>query len=689
MGHDDRDPFAQYIESVATRILGKPVSFKGDEMRYGSQGSLSVDVRRGVFRSFEDQTIQGGVLDFIVAFQDGIADHGDAVKWMRENGYAIPDRADYKPGERKPAAKPKPAPAPAAAKPKPAGGDKVKKAEIVGKEGEWYYADEEGEVLFRVVRYRLSNGKKTFSQERADGQGGFVKGKGAMDGVRLVPYMLTEVLEAVDEGRTVYLVEGEKNADRLRAEGLCATTNPMGAGKWGGETDEGRAMAEALNQYFRGANVVIIPDNDEPGRKHTKLVARELQDVAESCVVVTLPGLDTKEDAFDWFEEYGGTVPKLQELTLNAVAASDYGFETALRSMLFDEASTGNFTSAYLVENILDRGGISLVYGASGSGKSFLVTNLGLAVAQGVDFLGKYTEKGLVLYQAGEGKEGLKKRLAAYRKEKGVSGLPFVLVPEEIDIHDPQVSDEQIEKLVATFEAYVERLGMKPALIVIDTLHAASPGADENASQDMGRILTAIKKIRDRTGAHVLVVHHKNAGGDKSRGHTSLYAGVDNAIEVNHDEETGERNVRVAKLKEDGGGERIGFVLKPVAVGHDERANKPITSCVVEHATAQAAPRADSRSFKLDQDAKLARKVIETTYDRSAKPLPSIIKARLGPNTIAEGVSYDDVLEMFVAQTPAHDRTNKKAMGKRLDSRLAKLQIAGVVSYENGWVWWR
>ena len=121
------------------------------------------------------------------------------------------------------------------------------------------YPDKDGQLLFQTVRYA----PKDFRQRHPDGAGGWVPD---IKGIKRVLYRLPEVLEAVKKGETVYIVEGEKDADNLRKLGLIATTNPMGAGKWKPEYSES----------LTGATVVIIPDNDEPGRKHAQQVVQSL-----------------------------------------------------------------------------------------------------------------------------------------------------------------------------------------------------------------------------------------------------------------------------------------------------------------------------------------------------------------------------------------------------------------------------
>jgi hypothetical protein len=157
------------------------------------------------------------------------------------------------------------------------------------------YVDEHGELLFQVVRFR----PKKFRQRRPDGRGGWVWN---LKGVRRVLYSLPDLVAAPAQ-RAVFVVEGEKDADRLTAEGQLATTCPGGAEKWR------REYSGAL----AGRNVAILPDNDEPGRAHAIQVARSLGGVANAVKVLHLPGLPLKGDVSDWLDS-GHTVSELWAL---------------------------------------------------------------------------------------------------------------------------------------------------------------------------------------------------------------------------------------------------------------------------------------------------------------------------------------------------------------------------------------
>jgi putative DNA primase/helicase len=157
------------------------------------------------------------------------------------------------------------------------------------------YTDEAGLLLYQAVRYVPKN----FKQRRPGPNGGWIW---SLNGVRRVLYHLLE-LNAAPVETTVWIVEGEKDADLLRDHELLATTNSGGAGKWRPE----------YNEFLRGRPVVILPDNDDAGRRHANDIALSLKGVAASVTILELPGLPEKGDASDWFAA-GGTASKLYEL---------------------------------------------------------------------------------------------------------------------------------------------------------------------------------------------------------------------------------------------------------------------------------------------------------------------------------------------------------------------------------------
>ena len=177
------------------------------------------------------------------------------------------------------------------------------------------YVDREGSLLFEVIRYLRPDGEKAFRQCGPDGRGGVIWN---LDGIERVPYRLPKLLNA----DTVYLPEGERDVSTIEAWGLVASCNPGGCGG-------SHLYAEWLD-HFRGRHIVILPDNDGPGREHAAAVAAALLSVATSVRIVELPGLPPKGDITDW-RDAGGTLEQFQEL-LQTVTALDASALSDLRA---------------------------------------------------------------------------------------------------------------------------------------------------------------------------------------------------------------------------------------------------------------------------------------------------------------------------------------------------------------------
>jgi replicative DNA helicase len=155
------------------------------------------------------------------------------------------------------------------------------------------YVDEANSLIYEVLRLKVPPGApKDFRQRRADGR----MGLGAEGETRRVLFRLPRVLAASH----VYLVEGEKDVETLERHGLVATTLSGGANaRW--LPDYSEALA--------GRTVVVIPDNDEPGRKRLAATMPELS--ASDAVALTLP---RGKDVTEFLEDHGGTVAELADL---------------------------------------------------------------------------------------------------------------------------------------------------------------------------------------------------------------------------------------------------------------------------------------------------------------------------------------------------------------------------------------
>lgn len=227
------------------------------------------------------------------------------------------------------------------------------------------YQDENGNLLFQVVRME----PKSFRQRHKVND----EWVWNMEGVRRAPYRLPEVLKA----RDVFVCEGEKDADNVKALGFCATTNPMGAGKWHSE----------YNEPLRGKHVVIIPDNDEPGHKHAETVARALYGMAASVKVLALPDLPEKWDVSDWLAKFEDKADAAEQLSVLA--------EGAMVHLSPTETSRNEPAKGLPCEDVAAiRGKLISIFSVEGKSASFKKTQIGKVVADAL------TERGAFYFHA-------------------------------------------------------------------------------------------------------------------------------------------------------------------------------------------------------------------------------------------------------------------------------------------------
>lgn len=253
-------------------------------------------------------------------------------------------------------------------------------------------------------------------------------------------------------------------------------------------------------------------------------------------------------------------------------------------TLAFDDVDIGA-EPEWLVDGWLPTGALMLLYGDPGCGKSFVTSDLALAIAAGGGWHGRDVRQGGVAYIAAEGQAGFKKRLVAYRQKFSVTGLPFALIPTSVDLCTDKTGAIELE---AELLDIAEAMGQPLRLVVLDTLARSMGSGDENAAKDMGALIESADRIRHSTGAAVLLVHH--AGKDRAkgaRGHSSLYGAVDTAIEVTA-AESGLRTAKTVKQKDGDDGLTFCFSLEPVTVASVPRL---VTSCTVR---AEAAPEQEA-----------------------------------------------------------------------------------------------
>lgn len=322
-----------------------------------------------------------------------------------------------------------------------------------------------------------------------------------------------------------------------------------------------------------------------------------------------------------------------------------------------------------LVEGLLVSGGSSIVYGDSNSGKTFFVLDLCCAIARGVEWMGRRTEPGLVIYLATESPRSIMVRVQAYQMHHQcvVKNLAIVRMP--VNFYRDDSDSLLVQKLVAHV---VSERGVQPAIIVGDTMARIAAGANENSGEDMAPVMARFDTLSRVSGAHTLVIHHSGKDVAKgARGWSGIRAHIDTEIEISeNDDGSGARSAVITKQRElPGKGEAITFGLKVVEVGLTKW-GKPSTTCVVE--TAQEASKA-KRAPNHEVHVKTFQNAWYAVSGEVREGLPYLTRAGLRQRLEQDGRAARTIANDL---NPAYDR-----------NLIGGLILANFIRpHEHGWV---
>ncbi len=265
------------------------------------------------------------------------------------------------------------------------------------------------------------------------------------------------------------------------------------------------------------------------------------------------------------------------------------GHATKLLRLVQFEEMRPRLADGYLMKHLLGSAAMAVVYGESGSGKTFFALHLSLSVAAGMECFGRRVRRVGVCYVAAEAGPGIENRVAAYKREvEFPETMPFVALETSIDLCKDAAD---LHKLVAAIRCQ-DDLGFPIGLIVVDTLSRTMGGGNENQPDDMGAFVRNIDALRAATGAAVLIVHHSGKNlALGARGHSLLRAATDTEIEITRDDATKLITARVTKQRELATDGTIVFTLRQVELGIDQDGD-PVTSCVVEESDEQPSGKA-------------------------------------------------------------------------------------------------
>jgi hypothetical protein len=483
---------------------------------------------------------------------------------------------------------------------------------------EWQYQDEERVTVFVKHRLRVGESGKTYRLYKVDSDG---KRYTTLSDARIVPYKLPELLDAKTAGRIIYLGEGEKAVDALMSLGVAATTAHSGAGHW----------PDAITEYFAGANVVILPDNDLSGWSYARKAAEAILPIAKAVKVVDLGLQEQGDDAYEFIEAGGGrselaalvkAAPRLNSVddvtiperlqAINASCTKTDEIYTRQDSHVQKQSdierefapdppkqadkpkpakiikieswdSIQDEPVEWLIDGVIPVGSFTALYGPPGSFKSFIALDIAEAIATGRSWMGKPVDKpGAVLYLAGEGFGGIGARIKACKiHHQTEDGAPIYIVRHQLNLRS---SAEDFNALMMAVVQLVEQTGMEFSLAIVDTLARAFGGGNENSSEDMGAFITAMGKVQEFLTCALMVLHHSGKDAAKGlRGHSSLLGAVDTELELLRFDEQMKGVLTISKQKDGADNERFGFEMveveiKPAGLGLSD----PVISLAVQ-----------------------------------------------------------------------------------------------------------
>jgi len=345
------------------------------------------------------------------------------------------------------------------------------------------YKDESGQLLYQVVRYE----PKDFRQRRPDGEGCWIWN---LDGVRRILYRLQELLQA-NATDWVFIVEGEKDVDRLYDEGLVATTCAMGAVKW----DE--SYSEFMNDHKL---VAVIPDNDDSGKRHAKRVAESLACVGVKARILELPGLSDKGDVSDWLNN-GGTKEKLLELVQQTG-------RSAVKLNLKNMADVKAETVEWFWDNKIPDNAFTIISGDPGASKSFLTIFMAAHITTGrpwPDCPEIPVKKGSAIFFSDEDDPA---KIIRPRLDAHGAGVSKVYILESVRVSEAKEFFD-ITRHLSGVEDALEHIS-DCRMVVLDPITAYLGQTNANSNAEVRSTLTPLAKLASKHRVTIIGINHHN-----------------------------------------------------------------------------------------------------------------------------------------------------------------------------------
>ena len=445
-----------------------------------------------------------------------------------------------------------------------------------------------------------------------------------------------------DNGGTIYIAEGFATAATIAEETGNACAIAYSASNL-------PAVAKSLREK-RGslADIVVVADHDQGGIGF-KYADQAAAKFGVRVVRVPIMGMDANDYRAAGHDLKAILLPPTQD-----------GWLLKANALMADQAPP-----KWIIKGWLEQHALAMVHGPSGAGKSFVVLDWCLHIASRLpEWHGnKVKRHGAVIYLAGEGHYGIKRRLAAWAAHYRPEDINLWVSKTGCDLNTPEGYSRVLEA--------VRGVGEAPSLIVVDTVHRFMHG-DENSAQDVRTMIQAADGLKEEFGCTVILVHHTGVSDEaqhRARG-SSAWKG---ALDVEYSVQAGKPLKIVNKKMKDGQPDHSLYadLVEVVIPGWMDEDGEPVKSVVIMPAEAPADTRKTSR---LESHKQLFRKIWEEAGSEGTEGQPYL--------------SRSSALELVMKKLELSENSAKQYLKPSVDNKLiGALTLAEIVEPKgHGWV---
>ena len=274
---------------------------------------------------------------------------------------------------------------------------------------------------------------------------------------------------------------------------------------------------------LQNRKVIIFPDNDNAGKVCAEELKEKLGQIAKEIIIVKPPReFKDKDDLYDAkVNDFFSSAQQFLDYCLNNQIKKRVSFDLIQVNSIMQNITAPN----WVVKDICEEDSVVAIFGQAKSGKSFVTVDLACNIVLGRDWHGHETEQGTVVYLAGEGTKAISRRLLAWQQLNytSIADAPLLMSNRGARLLD----DKDHQLLKDTIDRTQDETG-KVKMIVVDTLQRNFGAGNENSTEDMSAFIERIDDLRDSYSTCICIVHHTGHGtSSRARGSSVIQASVD------------------------------------------------------------------------------------------------------------------------------------------------------------------